>query len=995
MERFSNRDGTYFHGRLLQRVIILGLLVCVLVQFGIHQSLRRGTTSPASAEMQLGGKFALRSPSAARVPYSRPTSFLSTDVGDAGNDVQNHSQLPLYDGLETAGQLTEQHQLDDEEEVIWSLAARATSPAKNGPVTVDMEQVYDAMDVGDPDGGAWKQGWDVKYGPEMTDNVLNVFLVPHSHNDPGWIKTYDDYYFTETRPILNTIVDALAADNRRRFIWAEISYLSRWWDEQPPTRRELLRQLIKNGQFEVVTGGWVMNDEANTNVAAMVSQLLEGHQWLGKTLGVKPEYGWAIDPFGHTPTMAYFLKRMGFKGMLIQRVYYNVKKRFARQRGLEFRWRQTWDLDGHTDMFCHMMPFYSYDVPHTCGPDPSVCCQFDFKRTGCPWGISPTPINDDNVASRARMLLDQYRKKSTLFQTKNVLIPLGDDFRFMSHREAEAQFTNYQRLFDHMNSDLSLKVHARFATLRDYFVAIADEVVSDVRAERFPVLAGDFFTYADKTDEFWSGYYVSRSFYKAMDRAFEPLLRAAEVAYTLASASSSLIQVQLGLSSMWNELVVARRNLGLFQHHDGITGTARKHVALDYGNRMVSSMRHLDKMMAQLVSAFASFGGRDVHKSVGTLHSLSFKAAGVAESQVLGAKALPTRKVVVLGQRVMVYNALAHARVEIRSVILAASAEAFSACVLNSHGTVVRSEVHPLLDISHIQASAAYTFVHDKVELFYEVEVPALGVSVFTVVARDESLECKRSPPARVTITTAVTPTGLPMSHPFEIVVSSPGSGPMQSRQLQVEFESNTGLLRRLRWQSTMVDIVEEFAAYQTQRSGAYLFLPLSSTPSQLLAGRPLRIGCAVNAEHRGLVQQAVTTLVGDTHGISLVRVARLYNSAFSSERAASQLRMPPQAVGLELCHWVDMRRSTNQEVVSRLVKILLSLPYLCVNPAPTANPILSGTAPVFQTHPSASFSMTSMVLNQIGDFIALNYLCKQIFSQCRRTRFCKMRRRD
>uniref|UniRef100_A0A8C7R2A1 Alpha-mannosidase n=1 Tax=Oncorhynchus mykiss TaxID=8022 RepID=A0A8C7R2A1_ONCMY len=711
--------------------------------------------------------------------------------------------------------------------------------------------VYDLLTFDNPDGGVWKQGFDITYRENEWDSEpLQVFVVPHSHNDPGWLKTFDDYYRDQTQHILNNMVVKLHEDSRRKMIWSEISYFSKWWDNIDGQKRDAVKSLVERGQLEITTGGWVMPDEANSHYFALIDQLLEGHQWLERNLG------------------EYIINISGICYL-------------ERDRG--------WDSTS-TDILCHMMPFYSYDVPHTCGPDPKICCQFDFKRlpggrVSCPWRVPPQPITDGNVQQRVQMLLDQYRKKSKLFRTKVVMVPLGDDFRYTEALEWDQQFQNYQKLFDYMNSHPELHVKAQFGTITDYFNALRKSATDPGHTvPSLPVVSGDFFTYADRDDHYWSGYFTSRPFYKRLDRVLESHLRAAEIIYSLTLANIRRSGKRNDFPAMENYrlLTEARRNLGLFQHHDAITGTGKELVVIDYGIRLFHSILNLKQVIVNsahwLVLKDKSAYSYNPSKAFLQMDDIQPAQDALPRKTVLKISSQP--------RSVVVYNPTEQDRTSVVTVYVNTP----HVRVVTDHGRPVPAQVSAVWNEPTTASTEAFQV---QLSIFCRL---SLGLGVYQLGEAASG----RAETAEYVFFRQSGELSVNVKH-FTVNIPQDASTPLSihNPHLQVWSSPITGLME-LKEDGSEHQIKVEFAWYGTtsnrDKSGAYLFLPDGEAKMYSPARPPV-----IRVTKGSVFSEITTTFDHVTHTLRLYHVQGVEGQA------------------VEICNSVDIRGEFNREITMRL----------------------------------------------------------------------------
>ncbi|KAJ6646687.1 Lysosomal alpha-mannosidase [Pseudolycoriella hygida] len=437
-------------------------------------------------------------------------------------------------------------------------------------------------------------------------DILNVHLIAHTHDDVGWLKTADQYYYGgENRiqkaavdVIIDSAVDALLQDPSRRFIYVETAFFSKWWNDQDEAMQEQVKMLVNEGRLEFIGGAWSMNDEAGTHYQSIIDHFSWGLRFLNDTFGEcgRPKVGWQIDPFGHSREQASLFAQMGYDGFFVTRLDYQDKQNRMNTKTMEVVWKSSENLG---KLICIWITVA--DVMDNSFSDSDIFTGALFNEYANPPGFcfdilcEDEPMIDDlnstdyNMDKKATEFANYAKNQASYYRTNNILITMGEDFYYMS---AQMWFKNMDKLIKYTNEHQdTLKVNLIYSTPSCYLKALYDSNIE------WPTKSDDYFPYASDPNCYWTGYFTSRPNSKRFERLANQFLQVCKKLSATAPTSEETFD---------ENLERLRSQMGVMQHHDAITGTEKQNVTNDYHRELTASIQACETNTRSALNQFVT-----------------------------------------------------------------------------------------------------------------------------------------------------------------------------------------------------------------------------------------------------------------------------------------------------------------------------------------------------------------------------------------------------
>ncbi|KAM0950051.1 putative alpha-mannosidase [Dioscorea sansibarensis] len=648
-------------------------------------------------------------------------------------------------------------------------------------------------------------GWRYNTSGGIAPGKLNVHLVAHSHDDVGWLKTVDQYFVGSNNSIqgacvnnvLDSMVDALLKNPDRKFVFAEQAFFQRWWSEKSEYIQDVVKKLVDSGQLEFINGGWCMHDEAAVHYIDMIDQTTLGHRMIKKQFNKVPRVGWQIDPFGHSAVQSYLLgAELGFDSVHFARIDYQDRRKRSVDKSLEVVWRGSKTFGSSSQIFAGAFPIHY-------GPPEGF--HFEVNDDAAPVQDDPL-LFDYNVEQRVNDFIAAAVTQANVTKTNHIMWTMGDDFMY---QYAETWFRQMDKLIHYVNKDG--RVHALYSTPSIYIDA------KNAANQSWPLKVDDYFPYADSANAYWTGYFTSRPTFKRYIRILSGYyLAARQLEFFAGIASSGPSTSSLGDA------------MGLAQHHDAVSGTAKQHTTNDYVKRLSSGSSKAETVVNLALSCLTSSNEQCASPAVkfAQCNLLNISYCPPTEDESFEGKSL----VLVL------YNPLGWVRTDF--VRIPVNGDQLS--VRDSSGNSIEAQ---LVEMDNATTNLrkfyveAYLGISPKASpkywLVFQVSVPPLGWNTYFI---------SEVAGAGTGSKTHMSTTATPENGAIEV-----GPGP-----LKMTFSSVSGQLTRVFSSQTGTDIPVQQSylwygssdgdAADSQASGAYIFRPNGAPPTIVSRSVPLKI---------------------------------------------------------------------------------------------------------------------------------------------------------
>ena len=384
---------------------------------------------------------------------------------------------------------------------------------------------------------------------------INIHIIPHTHLDPGWLKTPEEYYNQDSiKGIFDTVLNSLSSNHERTFIVNEIYYFKKWYESLDPSSKDQLKNLISEKRLEFVFCGYTVNDEANPLYYDIIDNIRIGHQFLYEEFNIIPKSAFFLDSFGHNAGNAHVISQMGFDSLVLGRMHENYLELMKEKKLNEFYWDMFGNENSNKELLTHVMALhYGYTL---------FLPELEEKTDS----VMPLFI------SKLQVILKGIKHK-------NILFLFGDDFKFSN----DFLFTcidNVIRQFHNKQNDAKRYFETRenvnifYSTPEKYFESMKKELENN-QEKLETVTHKDF--YPLRTDCFWTGFFTSKPYLKGTIR------KGSNVFYTFSKYFAfNRFNNNLFKEDIYNDITDLREVVALTQHHDAITGTCKQYVASDY-----------------------------------------------------------------------------------------------------------------------------------------------------------------------------------------------------------------------------------------------------------------------------------------------------------------------------------------------------------------------------------------------------------------------------